>query len=106
MSSVRERIAHLGDFTLGPRVLRMVAWAVPIGAAGALAAWALLRLIGGPLLILSFVMQLIGVYKNGEGLSGLFTLPEAAWELSLGIYCAWKGFRPSSPIVEPDLVVT
>src|ERR1700756_3035384 len=46
MSSVRERIAHLGDFTLGPRVLRMVAWAVPIGAAGALAAWALLRLIG------------------------------------------------------------
>jgi CIC family chloride channel protein len=46
MSSVRERIAHLGDFTLGPRVLRMVAWAVPIGAAGALAALALLRLIG------------------------------------------------------------
>jgi hypothetical protein len=27
------------------------------------------------------------------------TLPEAAWELSLGIYCAWKGFRPS-PIAE------
>jgi hypothetical protein len=27
-------------------------------------------------------MQLIGVYKNGEGPSGLFTLPEAAWELT------------------------
>jgi hypothetical protein len=63
---------------------------------------ALLGLIGGPLLIFSFVMQLIGVYKNGEGPSGLFTLPEAAWELSLGIYCAWKGFRPSSPIAEPQ----
>jgi chloride channel protein, CIC family len=43
---VRERVAHLGDFTLRPRVLRIVAWAVPIGAAGALAALALLRLIG------------------------------------------------------------
>ena len=59
---------------------------------------ALLGLIGGSLIIFSFVMQLIGVYKNGEGPSGLFTLPEAAWELSLGIYCAWKGFRLSSPL--------
>jgi len=61
---------------------------------------ALLGLIGGPLLIFSFVMMLIGVYNNGEGPSGLLTLPEAAWELSLGIYCAWKGFRPSSPIAQ------
>ena len=59
---------------------------------------ALLGLIGGPILILSFVMQLIGVYKNGEGPSGLLTQPEAAWELLLGIYCAWKGFRTSSPL--------
>jgi hypothetical protein len=66
---------------------------------------ALLGLIGGPVLIFSFVMQLIGVYKNGEGPSGLFTLPEAAWELSLGIYCAWKGFRSSSPIAAPQAAV-
>jgi len=63
---------------------------------------ALLGLIGGPLLIFSFVMMLIGVYDNGEGPSGLFTLPEAAWELSLGIYCAWKGFRRESPIAGPQ----
>jgi hypothetical protein len=61
---------------------------------------ALLGLIGGPVLILNFVLVLIGAYKNGEGPSGLLTLPEAAWELSLGIYCAWKGFRLSSPIAE------
>jgi len=67
---------------------------------------ALLGLIGGPLLILSFVMQLIGVYKNGEAPSGLLTLPEAAWELSLGIYCAWKGFRSSSPIARPEMAMT
>ena len=59
---------------------------------------ALLGLIGGPLLILSFVLTLSGVYDNGSGPSGLLTLPEAAWELSLGIYCAWKGFWQSSPI--------
>jgi hypothetical protein len=62
---------------------------------------ALLGLIGGPLLILSFVLILCGVYENGSGLSGLLTLPEAAWEASLGIYCAWKGFRLASPIAQP-----
>jgi len=66
---------------------------------------ALLGLIGGPLLIFSFVMTLIGVYKNGEGPSGLFTLPEAAWELSLGIYCAAKGFRTSSPLAQREAAV-
>ena len=66
---------------------------------------ALLGLIGGSLLILSFVMILTGVYKNGEGPSGLLTLPEAAWELSLGIYCAWKGFRSSSPIAKPEMAM-
>jgi hypothetical protein len=61
---------------------------------------ALLGLVGGTLLIFSFVMQLIGVYKNGEGPSGLLTFPEAAWELSLGVYCAWKGVRSESPIAQ------
>ena len=37
---------HLGDFTLRPRVLLIIACAVPIGAFGAFAAWVLLRLIG------------------------------------------------------------
>lgn len=62
---------------------------------------ALLGLIGGPVLILNFVLILAGGYRNGEGPSGLLTLPEAAWELFLGIYCAWKGFRSSSAIAEP-----
>jgi hypothetical protein len=62
---------------------------------------AMLGLIGGPLLILSFVLILFGAFENGSGPSALMTLPEAAWELSLGIYCAWKGFR-SSPIAETE----
>ncbi|HEY7044431.1 MAG TPA: DUF4386 domain-containing protein [Nocardioidaceae bacterium] len=63
---------------------------------------AVLGLIGGPLLIVSFVMILAGVYKNGDPLSGLLTLPEAAWELSLGIYCAIWGFRRDSPIASTE----
>ena len=63
---------------------------------------ALLGMIGGSLLIFSFVLVLCGVTKNGSGLNGLLTLPEAAWELFLGIYCAWNGFRTESPIAQPD----
>jgi len=63
---------------------------------------ALLGLIGGPILIVSFVLILCGVYDNGSSASGLLTLPEAAWELSLGIYCAWKGFRAQSPIAQAN----
>jgi hypothetical protein len=56
---------------------------------------AMLGLIGGPMLILSFVLILFGVYENASGPAFLLALPEIAWEASLGIYAAWKGFRPS-----------
>jgi hypothetical protein len=64
---------------------------------------AILGLIGGPLLILSFVLIVFGAYDNGSGPSFFLALPEIAWELSLAVYCAWKGFRPS-PIVEREVV--
>jgi hypothetical protein len=35
-------------------------------------------------------------------LQGLATIPEGLWELSLGVYCTLKGFRPSSPILRVD----
>jgi hypothetical protein len=66
---------------------------------------ALLGLIGGALLILSFVLILCGVYDNGSSASALLTLPEAAWELSLGIYCGWKGFRRESPIARSQVAL-
>jgi hypothetical protein len=75
---------------------------------------AMLGLIGGPLLIASFVMILFGVYENGPGLAGLMALPEIVWEASLGIYAAWKGFRPSpitktvdvrDPAAEPSMAL-
>ena len=60
---------------------------------------AMLGLIGGPMLIVSFGFILFGVYENGSGPAFLMALPEIAWEASLGVYAAWKGFRPS-PITE------
>jgi hypothetical protein len=35
-------------------------------------------------------------------LQGIATIPEAAWELFLGLYCTVKGFRPDSPILQVD----
>jgi hypothetical protein len=62
---------------------------------------AMLGLVGGPMLILSFVFTLFGVYESGSGPSFLLALPEIAWEASLGIYAVWKGFR-SVEIVTVD----
>jgi hypothetical protein len=64
------------------------------------AAW--LGLIGGPLIILSGTLVMFGVADRGGTLQGLATIPEAIWELFLGIYCTVKGFRPSSPILRAD----
>jgi hypothetical protein len=63
---------------------------------------AMLGLIGGPLLIFSFVLTLFGAYKNGSGPSSLLALPEIAWELSIAIYATSKGFR-RRPITDPNM---
>jgi Domain of unknown function (DUF4386) len=61
-----------------------------------------LGLVGGPLIILSGTLVLFGVADMGGALQGIATIPEGLWELSLGIYCTVKGFRPSSPILQAD----
>jgi hypothetical protein len=63
-------------------------------------AW--LGLVGGPLIILSGTLVLFDVADAGGALQGIATIPEFLWELSLGIYCTVKGFRPSSPILRTD----
>ena len=37
-----------------------------------------------------------------EADEGLTTIPEFLWELFLGVYCTFKGFRASSPILRTD----
>jgi hypothetical protein len=54
-----------------------------------------LGLIGGPLLIASFVAVLFGTYEQVSVWSAIATIPEFLWELSLGIYLVVRGFKPS-----------
>jgi hypothetical protein len=61
-----------------------------------------LGLVGGPLIIVSGTIVLFGGANAGGSLQGIATIPEFLWELSLGVYCTFKGFRPSSPILRDD----
>jgi hypothetical protein len=64
---------------------------------------AILGLIGGPLVMASGIAVMFDVIERGSTLQGIATIPEFFWELSLGIYCIVKGFRPS-PILSGNAV--
>lgn len=57
---------------------------------------AMLGLIGGPSLIVAFVLVLFEVVETGSAGQFVFSLPEMVWEAALPIYVIWKGFRPSA----------
>jgi len=54
---------------------------------------AILGLVAGPVLILSGIGVLFDLYDPGAAPQALATIPEAVWELSLGIYPLIWGFR-------------
>jgi len=56
---------------------------------------------GGSLALVTALLVLFGAYDQTSGASFILTLPEAVWELSLGIYLIAKGFKPS-PILYDD----
>jgi hypothetical protein len=61
-----------------------------------------LAFIGGPLIIISGTLILLGGNDPGSGLrafQAIGTVPEAAWELFLGVYCTVWGFRRAAPIL-------
>jgi hypothetical protein len=64
-----------------------------------------LGLIGGPLIIASGTAVLFAGNDPSStlrSLQGIATIPEFVWELFLGLYCGFKGFRPSAPILQAD----
>jgi hypothetical protein len=61
---------------------------------------ALLGLIGGPLLLASDIAVLFGAYNQTSKAAGILTVPEFAWELSLGIYLIANGFKTSSTVLD------
>src|SRR5205085_1271591 len=64
-----------------------------------------LGLVGGSLIIVSgTAVMFTGNHPSStlHSLQSIVTAPEFLWELFLGIYCTFKGFRPSSPILQAD----
>jgi hypothetical protein len=62
---------------------------------------AMLGLVAGPLNILSGILVMFGAADPGGTLQGLATIPEFIWELGLGIYATFWGFK-ASPILATD----
>jgi hypothetical protein len=58
-----------------------------------------LGLIGGPLMISSVAGQILGINEQYSAWSAIALLPIFAWELSLGLWLVFKGFRASSPLL-------
>jgi hypothetical protein len=64
--------------------------------------WTWLGLVGGPLIIISgTAVMFAGDHPSStlHSLQGLATIPEALWELFLGVYCTIWGFRRDAPIL-------
>ena len=64
------------------------------------AAW--LGLVGGPLIILSGTAVMFGGNHPSStlhSLQSIVSIPEIAWELFLGVYCTFWGFRRDAPIL-------
>lgn len=53
-------------------------------------------LIGGPLMISSVIGQIFGINEQVSVWSGIALVPLFLWELSLGLWLVFKGFRPSA----------
>jgi hypothetical protein len=67
---------------------------------------AMLGLIGGPLIFASSTAILFDAYEQTSETAFFFSIPEIAWEASLGIYLIAKGFRRDAVarlIAEPAL---
>jgi hypothetical protein len=56
-------------------------------------------LIGAPLLFSSTIGTMFGINDPQSLWTGLATIPIFFWELSIGLWMAFKGFNPSSPIL-------
>ena len=61
--------------------------------------WPWLGMIGGPLIIISGTIVMFGGNPATSTLKGPASIPEAVWELFLGVYCTIWGFRSDASIL-------
>jgi Domain of unknown function (DUF4386) len=98
------------SFRIGPGFIVGVGNGLILGwlmyTSGLVPRWmAMFGLIGGPLLCIAGILVIYDVIEAGGPLQGVMTIPEAFWELSLGIYLVVKGFRPSPILEQPPRVM-
>ena len=62
---------------------------------------ALFGVVGGPLLAASGAAVLLGVIPQGSAVQGVMTIPEIIWELFLGLWLTFKGFK-AAPAAAPE----
>ena len=92
---------HDWTFLFGPGILAGVGNGMLLGylmyrSGLVLRGMAVLGLIGGPVLVAAAVAILFGVIEAGSVWQVIATLPEALWELALGIWLIVKGFNTSA----------
>jgi hypothetical protein len=58
-------------------------------------ALSLIGIVGGPVLLVGYFAILFGLLGQHAPLAGLFAIPVALFEFSLGVYLVVKGFKPS-----------
>jgi hypothetical protein len=56
----------------------------------------IIGLVGGPLILVSDLATILGVWGQTSGFGPLFGLPVGVFELSVGVYLTVKGFRPAA----------
>lgn len=59
----------------------------------------LLGLIGAPLMISSALGQVVGINEEYSVWSAIALVPIFLWELTLGLWLVFKGFKPAAPIM-------
>jgi hypothetical protein len=117
ISTLRQEAPSGTDTALGQGLFAVYEWCFRLGPGfivgvgnGLILGWlmytsglvprgmAMLGLIGGPLVIIAGTLVLFDVIDAGGSVQGLMTIPEALWELSIGIYLIVKGYRRSSSV--------
>jgi gamma-glutamyltranspeptidase len=67
---------------------------------------ALVGVVGGAMLATSGAAVLLGVIPQGSSLQGILTIPEIVWELFLGLYLTFKGFKRTAWVIAESTEAT
>ncbi len=67
---------------------------------------ALVGVVGGAMLATSGAAVLLGLTPQGSSFQAILTIPEIVWEIFLGLYLTFKGFKRTAPIIAESMEST